>query len=506
MMDVQSEFEERAGMIPVHGIGLSVDLYSPDLLALDEHLCRHGIVVEYYELFEAALPALVWASNRLADRRLAYHGEGLWVSQPDFSAAGGRAAVSRVCAQLRALDSYWLNLECATKHIAGHSFGTYLPPLYTEAGALVAAENAAVLQQQLDREFFAAGVRPPLLLLEMPPLTYFACGSLAIPEFFAQLVRRTSCGLVLDIGHLWTVYRYTGAWRDQRLDHFVRDFVTRFPMDRVVEIHVAGLAPHPAEAAAPNANGDGAGLPRWIDAHGAPIPPVLFDMVDQVLSDRRLVSLKGLALEVDTKDPSLIVSETQAFLNRYGTWRARLSEVMPSTGSDLASVHQASVEAGSEPARLGSGSYERRAAERRTALARDYEFYARVVSGQAQSALLPESMGQISNEDGLGYYRQAYLPYELLHWGGDLRDMFPRTHDLMRAGTVDVADFVQFWFSRPGCGPDFYDFFLVKIDRFVQFIASVLPSAWPTVAHEAEELRAAYAAANQPADAEGVST
>ena len=53
---------------------------------------------------------------------------------------------------------------------------------------------------------------------------------------------RAACGLVLDIGHLWTVYRYTGSWRRQRLEDFAAQFLEAFPMERVVEIHVAGLA------------------------------------------------------------------------------------------------------------------------------------------------------------------------------------------------------------------------------------------------------------------------
>ena len=86
MTAVQSEFVERAGSIAVHGLGLSVDVYSPDLLLLDELLRRRGISADYYEVFQAALPALAAVRKRLAGRRLAYHGEGLWISQPEFSA------------------------------------------------------------------------------------------------------------------------------------------------------------------------------------------------------------------------------------------------------------------------------------------------------------------------------------------------------------------------------------------------------------------------------------
>ena len=490
MTIAQSEFEERAGLIPVHGLGLSVDVYSPDLLDLDDKLRHQGAVAEYYEVFQAALPALALVRKRLDGKRLAYHGEGLWVSQPDFcasSAAG--SAMQGVCAQLRALESAWLNIECATKQIAGASFGTYLPPLYTESGALVAAENAAALQHELDRDFLGRGLQPPLLLLEMPPLTYFVCGSLPIPDFFAEIARRASCGLVLDIGHLWTVYRYTGAWRFLSLDRFLSEFLDIFPLERVLEIHVAGLAAHPFETARARVLRNGDMLPRWIDAHGAPIPPLLFDMLDQVLSHRRLAKLKGLALEVDTKDSSVILSEFRAFRSRFGAAFAGLPRAVPSERS----LHHL-PERGMEVGGFSSGSQERKAA-----LRHDYEHYARILTGQRGGAGPGDRPGTVSDEEGLNYFRRVYLPYEILHWGGDLQDMFPRTHAVVTESTVDIEDFVDFWFDRPRSSPLAYDFFLLKIECFLAFIAAVLPDAQGIAAREAEELRAAYEAANERA-------
>ena len=42
MVDVQSEFEERVNRIPVHGLGLSVDVYTPDLFDLAERFRVRG--------------------------------------------------------------------------------------------------------------------------------------------------------------------------------------------------------------------------------------------------------------------------------------------------------------------------------------------------------------------------------------------------------------------------------------------------------------------------------
>jgi hypothetical protein len=498
MTAVQNEFVQRAGSICVHGVGLSVDVYSPDLLLVDELLNRRGIPVDYYEVFQAALPALTAVRERLAGRCLAYHGEGLWISQPEFSARiENGSSISDVCGQLGTLKSQWLNIECATKQVAGVSFGTYLPPLYTAEGAVVAGDNAAALQRTIDCAFGFGTSRPPLVLLEMPPLTYFACGSLSIPSFFQEIVGRASCGLVLDIGHLWTVYRYTGAWRFQSVERFLAAFLDSFPLERVIEIHVAGLAPHPAETEEHAPDYDcGSSLPRWIDAHGQPIPALLFDMLDQVLSHPRLSALKGLALEVDTKEPALILSEFETFHRRFGGF-------FPSRRREAQTNRDRSV-----PAACGDMPIEahpERGATREM-LARDYDLYARVVTGRAECSRLSGLVGKISDEEGLARYQGMYLPHEILHWGGDLQDMFPRTCRMAGEHAVDIRDFVAFWFKRTRVPAAAYDFFLLKIEYFVEFIASVLPDASAEAAREAEELRAAYESVNQRAGCEETAT
>ena len=100
--------------------------------------------------------------------------------------------------------------------------------------------------------------------------------------------------------------------------------------------------------------------------------------------------------------------------------------------------------------------------------------------------------------DDVNRYRDTYLPHELLHWGGELQDMFPKTCGLLAAAHVPLKRFVPFWFSRSRPEQEDYDFFLLKIDRFVEFVLHDCPSASLTATEEAEELRAAYRAANEP--------
>lgn len=492
---MQSEFTQRANRIAVHGLGLSVDVYSPDLVHLVQTLRDEGLCPDYLEIFKATTSAMQWVRRQLPGIKLPYHGEGLWVTQPDFQrSCSGRQGVAEACAQVAALGSAWLNHECATKHMAGYAFGTYLPPLYTDLSARMTAENLAFLQEQLDRRARCHEDGTTLVLLEMPPLTYFACGSLGIPDFFRAVTDRVACGLVLDIGHLWTVYRYTGAWCRHTLQAFAAEFLDIFPMERVVEIHVAGLTAFASHNRSTGAGEDTA-LPAWIDAHGAPIPEVLFDLLVQVLAHPRLTSLKGVALEVDTKPVAEIGREFRGFVDRFASevrWSEQSAGLSVQQGDGLGVLFCAD----------GRNWPTRDEQERLRRQYRDYVAFVTSVDAMPMAGDLALFGGSL---DDLNRYRETYLSHELLHWGGELKDMFPKTCRLLGEAQITVDRFIPFWFERPRPQQEDYDFFLLKVDRFVEFVASVCPSAASAATDEAEGLRDAYRVANEPIGSAGVS-
>jgi len=486
MNQVVETFERRARVIPDHGLGLSVDLYSPDLFDLIEVLETEaggaGVPCGYLEIFKAAEQGLARVRRRLPGVTFNYHAEGLWVTQPDMATAYPLEAELETAARhLRILGSHWFTHECASKQMAGYSFGTYLPPVYTRAAAAVVASNVDRVQGALDRRLGGDEGRGPLLLLEMPPLTYFAFGDLAVPEFFRLVAEATPCGLVLDIGHLWTVARYTGAWRSQSLQRFVQAFLERFPLDRVIQIHVAGLAVHEPPSHGDRHVGDGEPVP-WIDAHGAPIPAVLFDMLDQVLAHPGLVNLKGVALEVDTKSIPEIVREFGAFRRRFARWVERPGPV--GIGGSASSVPAA------RPGSRGSAEQEAGAD-----LVHLYADYARAVAGVDWEAV--RRLPALGIEPGSLEAYRTYLRHEILAWGGALTDMFPQTCKALERAGVALDEFLAFWFreARPATTP--YDFFLLKVERFREFVGETLPSAASLAAREAEDLRQAYQTVNE---------
>jgi hypothetical protein len=285
---------------------------------------------------------------------------------------------------------------------------------------------------------------------------------------------------VLDIGHLWTVYRYTAACRRTSVEQFVREFLDEFPLERVVEIHIAGLACHESVGASHRRGG----LPEWIDAHAAPIPSILFAMLEQVLAHPNLYSLRAVALEVDTKPIETIVEEYAEAVRRFST-------LVQQTMARGAAIEQ--------PVKLTSRpiSVQKPVSQSdRQRLRDDYERYAKIISGQAPIGGLEWEETAVE-ATGLEQYRTFYVPHEILHWGGDLAEMFPQTCRTLADQGICLTEFVPFWFRSPRPLTQSYDFFLLKIERFLEFVTEYAPEAQVCVQQESAMLRLAYEQANE---------
>ena len=325
MTDLSQYFQSRAHRIPFLGLGLSVDVYAPPLFDLSGALHHQNLAVGYFEIFQAHPHALRTIRAYLPKTPMAYHAEGLWLTQPGWlQSAQASCRLEHVGQEAALLGAWWVNQECATKEIAGAVFGTYVPPLFTKDSARLTAQQVCDAQERLDAgQWGKQG--PPLLLLEVPPLTYFRVGDVPYSEFFRRVADSAPCGFVLDVGHVWTAYRYGGAYHRQRFDTFIEAFLDEFPLERVIQIHIAGLACHPS-VRLESGHGLGAGPPPWVDSHPDPIPQELFMALGKILSDTRLQHVKGLALEVDNKDIAVTCQEFADVQKQFGTHLERIRQ------------------------------------------------------------------------------------------------------------------------------------------------------------------------------------
>lgn len=305
----ESRFSARASRISPHGVGLSVDLYNPDLYELLDALDGKELACDYLELFKVRGSDLSAARRRIPRRiPIEYHADGLWYCQPEFlDETPWKAQVRLIREQTAILGSAWVTHECATKQMVGYSFGNYLPPILSEASAVVAGQNAQRVQEELGDA--------QLLLIEIPPFTYFVPGRMDLARYFSILADHCECGILFDVGHLFTYYLYKNRGGDsgESADAFLNRFLERFPLERVIQIHLAGLNPRPIPSS---------GIRPLLDDHGALVPELLFAWMEKLLENPGLSHLKGVALEVDTKTIPDVLNE---FSRLRSIVRTRLS-------------------------------------------------------------------------------------------------------------------------------------------------------------------------------------
>ncbi|MEZ0221629.1 MAG: DUF692 domain-containing protein [Tardiphaga sp.] len=126
-----------------------------------------------------------------------------------------------------------------------------LPLPYTDATLARVVEHVDQVQEALGRQ----------MLLENPS-TYLAFteSTWAETEFIAEIVRRTGCGLLLDVNNVHV------ACTNQQWDPIA--YLDAYPLSHVQEIHLAGFAP----------DADEEGRPLLIDAHDRPVDEIVWGL------------------------------------------------------------------------------------------------------------------------------------------------------------------------------------------------------------------------------------
>ena len=185
----------------------------------------------------------------------------------------------------RRLGTPWLCGDSGMWHFGprdrGH--GLLLPPILTLDSAKRTAESIAIVQERTGLPVFP----------ENPPSLYFL-GDLHILDYFAAVSEHGACGLLLDTAHLSIYQRALGLDPLERLQDF--------PLDRIVEMHVAGGG----EAVTPD------GYRYLDDDHRAEVHPDTWKIVEYVLP--RAPRLKSLIYECEHNDPATTI-ETFGRLN-----------------------------------------------------------------------------------------------------------------------------------------------------------------------------------------------
>ena len=187
---------------------------------------------------------------------LSLHGVGLSIGSP---APLDRAHLARLASVAERYQPALVSEHLAWSTHEGAFFNDLLPLPYTEETLTRVCEHVDVVQSALRRR----------ILVENPS-TYvaFAETTMGETDFLCELVRRTGCGLLLDVNNVFVSAANHGfdAYR----------YLAGFPFAAVGEIHLAGYAD----------DSDDAGLPLLIDAHDSPVREAVWALYGDAL--RRL--------------------------------------------------------------------------------------------------------------------------------------------------------------------------------------------------------------------------
>ena len=221
-----------------------------------------------------------WAQ---AGRPTTYHFLDVNLEEPEDVDARWLDETARAA---REIGAAWLCGDAGLWHFGARDRGhqLLLPPVLTRESADAVAESIAIIQA-------ATGFA---VLPENPPGAFFL-GDLHILDYFARVADRAGCGLLLDCAHLAMFQRLRGLPPLAGLDGY--------PLDRVVELHVAGGTPVDVE-----------GLSLIEDAHGPEPLPETWAILEAVLSAKP-PSLKAIVYECE-RNPADDVLANFRRLNR----------------------------------------------------------------------------------------------------------------------------------------------------------------------------------------------
>ena len=179
-----------------------------------------------------------------------------------------------------------------SEHLAWSSHGPVflndlLPLAYDACTLERVCEHVDQVQSTLKR---------PMLLENPSTYLQFQRSTLDETDFISEIVRRTGCGLLLDVNNV-----YVSCINHQR-DPLT--YIDALPLHAVGEIHLAGFAE----------DTDSLGDRLLIDDHGAPIDNAVWQLYAQVLARTGAVAT---LIERDNQVPAFSVLQTEA---RQAEW------------------------------------------------------------------------------------------------------------------------------------------------------------------------------------------
>ncbi|MEQ1572384.1 MAG: DUF692 family multinuclear iron-containing protein, partial [Myxococcota bacterium] len=271
-------FAERVARLPRLGVGISTEFGASRVGTDPVQLRRaHPELVQFLEIgadvdrgIDADTAAWVgqgWPTT--------YHFLDLNLEEPEDL---DQPWLDATVALARGARAAWLCGDAGLWHVGprdrGH--GTLVPPILCGASARAMVEAVVALRERSGFE----------VLPENPPAQVMV-GDLHPLEYFGWVADRADCGLLLDLAHLAIVQRARGLAPTALLD--------LFPVERVVEVHVAG-----------GSEFSHGGRRLIHDDHGPVVHDDTWALLEEVL--HRATALRAVVIECERNPPEVVAS------------------------------------------------------------------------------------------------------------------------------------------------------------------------------------------------------
>lgn len=278
-----SLFDHRVQQLPTLGIGVSTEYGASDAKNSLDILALHDSHPEFAGFLEVGVEvvkgldntATAWAKRGLPST---YHFLDINLDEEADFDTPWLEAVARIA---DTLQPTWLCGDAGLWHFGKRERGhmLLLPPILSAESARAQAEGVVRLRERLGYEVFP----------ENPPGQLYL-GDLHILEFYAQVLERADTGMLLDCAHLAIYQKLMG--------HDPLTGLDAFPLDRIVELHVAGSAQR-----------DHDGFQYWDDAHTPEVLDDTWTIFDWVVS--RAPHIKAVVFECERNPLDSVLSGFQ---------------------------------------------------------------------------------------------------------------------------------------------------------------------------------------------------
>jgi uncharacterized protein (UPF0276 family) len=256
-------------MKPVAGIGLR----SPHLAEIGRDRPATGFLEIHAENHLGRSPALQAVERLREEYDFSVHAVGLSLGSVDGL---DEVHLARVVDLVKRLEPALVSDHLSWSVHGGRYLNDLLPLPYTEEALDVVVRNIGRLQDALDRR---VSIENPSCYLA------FVQSTLVEPEFLAELVQRSGCGLLLDLNNIVVTAH------NLRLDP--RDWLKALPGEAITEYHLAGHAVNDCD-----------GEPVLIDDHGSRVGDEVWALFGDAL---RRYGPRPTLIEWDTAIPALSV-------------------------------------------------------------------------------------------------------------------------------------------------------------------------------------------------------